>query len=84
MLKRLDVAVEHVVAAHEAGTLVPGLLRLGLADDAVGYSTSGNKIRASTITTLGNLEAKVVSGVDRKCDSTPVGDLARTARWSRR
>ena len=40
MLKRLDVGVERVVEDYQAGDLeVPSALRLGLADEAVGYST---------------------------------------------
>ncbi|HEX5614739.1 MAG TPA: BTAD domain-containing putative transcriptional regulator, partial [Acidimicrobiia bacterium] len=75
MLKRFEVGIERVVAAHEDGTLeVPSTLKLGLADGAVGYSTSGDHLRASTITRLDELEAAIVRGTITVA-STPTGLL---------
>lgn len=63
MVKRLDLVVERVVSEHVDGTLrVPSSLRLGLADGAVGYSTSGNHLRASTIDALQRLEHDITDG----------------------
>ena len=63
MLKRLDDGIEWVVARHEDGTLtVPATVRLGLADNGVGYSTSGGHLSDATLSRLDELEAGIVSG----------------------
>ena len=50
MLKRFDLGVEEAVARYEAGTLeVPSTVRLGLAEGAIGYSTSGDRMQATTV-----------------------------------
>ena len=63
MLKRLDVGVERIVEDYQAGDLeVPGSLRLGLADEAVGYSTAGDHLSPATIAEVDALAADIVSG----------------------
>ena len=44
MLKRVDVAVGNAVKDQLEGNFAPGALRLGLAEEGVGYSTSGGFI----------------------------------------
>jgi basic membrane lipoprotein Med (substrate-binding protein (PBP1-ABC) superfamily)/DNA-binding SARP family transcriptional activator len=76
MLKRLDVGVERVVAGHLDGTLeVPGSLRVGLADGAVGYSRSGGNLRPSTIAAVDELADEISSG-ERRIDDVPRGELS--------
>ena len=41
MLKAVDVAVENVAKQVINGTFVAGEVRYGLADNGIGYSTSG-------------------------------------------
>jgi basic membrane protein A len=75
MLKRFDVAIERVVADHEDDQLAtPSTITLGLADDGVGYSTSGGNLRASTIATLDELEVAIVER-DVAVEKMPRGDL---------
>lgn len=75
MLKRLDVGIERVVADHLAGTLeVPGGLRIGLADDAVGYSTTGGNLQRSTIAAVDKLAAQIANG-SRRVNVAPTHTL---------
>jgi hypothetical protein len=75
MLKRLDVGVEHIVEAYEAGDLaVPSAVRLGLADDAVGYSTAGGHLHPATIAQVDALAADIKSG-EISVSDTPTGEL---------
>ena len=63
MLKRLDLGVERIVEEFQAGDLeVPGSLRLGLADEAVGYSTAGDHLSPATIAEVDGLAADIASG----------------------
>ena len=78
MVKRLDVGVEWVVAEYEeAVSRSRRSVRLGLADDAVGYSTSGDRLQATTVV-LRELEARIVSG-EIVVDRIPVGPPSETA-----
>ncbi len=82
MVKRLDVGIERVVDGHLDGTLeVPGNLRVGLADDAMGYSTTGGNLQQSTIATVDELAAEIADG-NRRVSATPTGRLTQppTAR----
>ncbi len=46
MFKRLDLGVEAVVAAHDAGTLaVPGMITVTMADGGVGYTDTGGHLQ---------------------------------------
>ena len=73
MLKRLDVGVEWVVAEYEEGRLeAPSTVRLGVAEDAVGYSTSGDRMQATTVAALRELQERIASG-EIVVDRIPVG-----------
>ena len=75
MLKRLDLGVERIVEDFQAGDLeVPGSLRLGLADEAVGYSTAGDHLSPATIAEVDGLAADIASGAIT-VSTTPTGDL---------
>ncbi len=77
MLKRLDLGVERIVEEFQAGELeVPGSLRLGLADEAVGYSTAGDHLSPATIAEVDGLAADIASGVIT-VSTTPTGDLRK-------
>jgi basic membrane protein A len=41
MLKRVDVAVDKAIVDFLEGSFTPGPIRLGLAEEGIGYSTSG-------------------------------------------
>jgi hypothetical protein len=58
-----------------ADALQPGLRELGLADDAVGYSTTGGHLSAQTITELERYRAEIVAG-HRVVSEAPKGSLA--------
>ena len=63
MVKRIDQGVSAVVAAFDAGTLVvPGTVRVALADDAVGYTDSGGHLSAATIEALESYRSEIVEG----------------------
>ena len=63
MVKRLDLGVERVVADYVAGTLeVPSIVRLGVADGAVGYTTSSAHLAPTTLAALRDVEASIVDG----------------------
>ena len=75
MLKRLDVGVEHVVAAQLDGTLeIPSALRLGLSDGAVGYSKAGGNLQPSTIEELDRFAAAISAG-GLAVDDVPTDEL---------
>jgi len=79
MIKRLDVGVERIVGDYVAGDLeIPSALRLGLAEDAVGYSTSGGHLDAATIAQLDALEADIKEG-EISVSLTPTGELREPA-----
>jgi basic membrane lipoprotein Med (substrate-binding protein (PBP1-ABC) superfamily)/DNA-binding SARP family transcriptional activator len=63
MFKRVDLGVGVVVAAQEAGALVvPSTVTVTLADGAVGYTSSGGHLAASTVDTLEALRAQIIDG----------------------
>jgi basic membrane lipoprotein Med (substrate-binding protein (PBP1-ABC) superfamily)/DNA-binding SARP family transcriptional activator len=75
MVKRLDVGIERVVAGHLDGSLeVPSNLRVGLAEGAVGYSTSGGHLAPTTIDTVDRLAAEIADG-ERSVDDVPTGEV---------
>ena len=75
MVKRLDQGVVTVVAAYEDGRLrVPSTVDLDLADDALGYSTSGNHLQPSTIEALEELRAQIIAG-EIEVDDVPTGSV---------
>jgi len=54
---------DRVVAAYDNGTLVaPSFVEVGLAEGAVGYTTTGEHLGASTIATLEQLRDEIVNG----------------------
>jgi len=63
-LKRIDNTIFNNIQAVIDGTWKPGVMRLGLADDAVGYSVEGTQIEISQdiIDVVEDLKAKIVSG----------------------
>jgi basic membrane lipoprotein Med (substrate-binding protein (PBP1-ABC) superfamily)/DNA-binding SARP family transcriptional activator len=63
MFKRLELGVEAVVAAHDAGTLaVPGTITVTLADGGVGYTDTGQHLQPSTTDTLETFRAQIIDG----------------------
>ena len=75
MVKRLDQGVVTIVAAYEDGRLrVPSTVDLDLADDALGYSTSGNHLQPSTIEALEELRTQVIAG-EIEVDDVPTGPV---------
>ena len=63
MFKGFDVGIHAVVAAYDNGTLVaPGVVEVGLAEGAVGYTTTGEHLGASTIATLEQFRDEIVNG----------------------
>ncbi len=74
MFKRLDVGVEAVVAAHDAGTLaVPGTVTATLADGALGYTETGQHLHPATIDALETFRAEIVDGTI-SVDPTPADE----------
>jgi basic membrane lipoprotein Med (substrate-binding protein (PBP1-ABC) superfamily)/DNA-binding SARP family transcriptional activator len=72
MLKRLDIAIEVATERSLDGSLpVPGTIRLGLAEGAVGYATGGDHLTANTIDRLRELTADIVEG-RRSVDPVPL------------
>lgn len=75
MVKRLDYGVQAIVEAYEEGRLrVPSTLELGVADGSVGYTTSGNHLRTSTLEALEKLEERILHG-DIQVKDVPTGPL---------
>lgn len=63
MLKRFDVAIAAATDGLLDGSIEPGRwLRLGLAEGAVGYTTSGDHLDPATIDRLDALTDDIVSG----------------------
>ena len=76
MLKRLDVGVEWVVAEYEEGGLeAPSNVRLEARSGAVEYSTSGDRMQATTVSALRELQERIASG-EIVVDRIPVGPPA--------
>ena len=61
MLKRVDVAVYQTISAFVDDTFAGGYRTFNLADDGVGYATSGGHV-ADIAAQLDDLKAQVVSG----------------------
>jgi hypothetical protein len=75
MLKKFDVAASELVRLLVNDELLPGVRELGLADNAVGYSTAGGHLSADTITQLERYRNEIVAGT-RIVRSAPSGALA--------
>ena len=63
MFKRTDLGAAAVVAAQIKGTLkVPGVMKVTLADGAVGYTKSGGYLQPSTTTALEAFKQRIIDG----------------------
>ena len=62
MIKRVDVAVFDAIKAFTEGTLKAGVQRFDLANDGIGYSTSGGFLKPEVITQLDDLKQQIVAG----------------------
>jgi basic membrane protein A len=61
MLKRVDVAVGTTILDFLEGTFTSGVARYGLAEDGVGYATSGGFID-DIVATLDDYKAQIIDG----------------------
>jgi basic membrane protein A len=61
MLKRVDVAVDKAIVDFLNDEFTPGAVRLGLAEEGIGYSTSGGFIDDITADLDGWAE-QIISG----------------------
>lgn len=62
LLKRVDVAVFTAIQAVAGDQARAGVRRLGLAADAVGYSTSGGLLPPDVVSRLEDLKAQILGG----------------------
>jgi basic membrane protein A len=62
MLKRVDVAVFEAIKAFTEGNLEAGVQTFDLANDGVGFSTSGDFLSEEIIAQLEELKASIVAG----------------------
>ena len=74
MIKKFDVAVYELVHMLVDGDLRPGVSELGLAENAVGYSTTGSHLSIDTIAALERYRQEIVAGT-RVVPSAPTGPL---------
>jgi basic membrane lipoprotein Med (substrate-binding protein (PBP1-ABC) superfamily)/DNA-binding SARP family transcriptional activator len=74
MTKKFDVAVYELIHMLVDGELRPGAVELGLAEQGVGYSTTGGHLSAETIATLERYRQEIVSGT-RVVPRAPTGAL---------
>lgn len=74
MIKKFDVAVYELVRMLVNDELRPGVRQLGLADDAVDYSTTGGHLSTATIEELERYRNEIVAGT-RIVPSAPDGPL---------
>ena len=74
MIKKFDVAVYELIHMLAEGQLRPGVLELGLAEKAVGYSTTGGHLSFDTIAALERYRQEIVAGT-RVVPSAPTGAL---------
>ena len=74
MIKKFDVAVYELVHMLVDGELRPGVRILGLAEKAVGYSTTGGHLSIDTIAALERYRQEIVAGT-RSCRARPTGAL---------
>jgi basic membrane lipoprotein Med (substrate-binding protein (PBP1-ABC) superfamily)/DNA-binding SARP family transcriptional activator len=75
MIKKFDVAAYELVRMLVEGELRPGVRQLGLADNAVGYSTTGGHLSAEKIAELERYRKEIIVG-SRVVPSAPDGPLA--------
>jgi len=62
MLKRVDVAVFEAIKAFTEGSLESGVQVFDLANDGIGYATSGDFLSEDIINQLDELKTKIVDG----------------------
>ncbi|MFZ6005330.1 MAG: BMP family lipoprotein [Actinomycetota bacterium] len=62
MLKRVDVAVFEAIKAFTEGSLEAGVQVFDLANDGIGYATSGDFLSEDIINQLDELKTKIVDG----------------------
>ena len=74
MIKKFDVAVYELVHMLVDGDLRPGVRVLGLAEKAVGYSTTGGHLSIDTIAALEHYRQEIIEGT-RVVPSAPTGAL---------
>lgn len=70
MLKKVDVGVHGFLTSVSDGSVEAGTSVYDLADDGVGYSTSGDKLSAETIAKLDEFAAQIKDGTI-KVPTTP-------------
>ena len=74
MIKKFDVGVYELVRMLHDGALRPGAVELGLAEKAVGYSTTGGHLSMETIAALERYRQAIVAGT-RVVPRAPTGAL---------
>ena len=74
MIKKFDVAVYELVRHARRRRAPTGCAELGLADNAVGYSTTGGHLSTDTIAALERYREEIVAGT-RLVPSAPSGTL---------
>jgi basic membrane protein A len=75
MIKKFDVAAYELVRMLGQAAPRPGVRQLGLAENAVGYSTTGGHLSAETVAELERYRKEIVAGT-RTVPSAPDGPLA--------
>jgi basic membrane lipoprotein Med (substrate-binding protein (PBP1-ABC) superfamily) len=60
---------------------VPSTVDLGLADGAVGYTTSGDHLQSSTLEALEDLKERIIRG-EIDVDDVPTGSVMATPSGS--
>jgi basic membrane lipoprotein Med (substrate-binding protein (PBP1-ABC) superfamily)/DNA-binding SARP family transcriptional activator/energy-coupling factor transporter ATP-binding protein EcfA2 len=63
MVIRRDNAIRHVIGAFIDGSLEPGSLELGMAEDVIEYSSAGEHLDPAVIERLDTLRADISNGV---------------------
>jgi hypothetical protein len=74
MIKKFDVAVYELVHMLADGGLRRGVVVLGLAENAVGYSTTGGHLSLDTVAALERYRQEIIAGT-RVVPSAPNGYL---------
>jgi basic membrane protein A len=74
MIKKFDVAVYELVRMLVDGKLRPGVLKLGLAEKAVGYSTTGGHLSIDVISAIEHYRQEIIAGA-RVVPTAPTGAL---------
>ena len=62
MLKKVDVAVFEAIKSFTEGSLEPGVRRFDLANDGVGYATTGDLLSAEILAELEDLKQQIIDG----------------------